>query len=167
MSALLAFSCNFFCMTSATPLIPRAASASDTLANFALQKVLDDAAPIFGNYNNKQTNTSTWMKAYPDNTPIVHMNIPGTHDSATWNYSQAAQDSLLHITNLDGLPQYPAEIFRCQDKSLIAQLNAGIRVFDLRPAFDPLNSTLVFWHSKGCSPRLPPSMTCSLASTSS
>lgn len=49
-----------------------------SLAALALEKVLGDASPIFGQYKNVQTNTSTWMSRYPDSTRIVHMNIPGT-----------------------------------------------------------------------------------------
>lgn len=56
-----------------------AASPSSALADLALEKVLRDAAPIFGIYNQTtRTNTSEWMKNIPDDTPIVRMNIPGT-----------------------------------------------------------------------------------------
>ena len=64
------------------------------------------------------------------------MNIPGAHDPQTWNYSQATQDALKHVTDLDGNPPYPPEIYRCQEKSFIDMLNSGIRVFDIRYAFD-------------------------------
>jgi 1-phosphatidylinositol phosphodiesterase len=88
------------------------------------------------------------MKIYPDSTQLIHMNIPGTHDTQTWNYSLATQEALDHITNLSGLPSYPPEVFRCQNQPIISMLNAGIRVFDLRYAFDITNSTLVFYHSQ-------------------
>jgi 1-phosphatidylinositol phosphodiesterase len=119
------------------------------LADYALQKALNQAAPVFGHYKNVQSNTSTWMKAYPDDTQIVHMNLPGTHDADTWNYSQATQDALLGITNLAGIVEIPTEYFRCQNKSLVDMLDSGIRVFDLRPALDPTNTSVVFWHSQG------------------
>ncbi|KAJ7815694.1 hypothetical protein B0H14DRAFT_2846620 [Mycena olivaceomarginata] len=38
------------------------------------------------------------MRNYPDATKLVHMTLPGTHDSATWNYTQATQDSLFRYT---------------------------------------------------------------------
>lgn len=73
---------------------------SSTLAELALGKVLHDASPIFGDYVDVSSNTSTWwevlysidmavliacrMKSYADETLLVHMNIPGTHDAATW-----------------------------------------------------------------------------------
>lgn len=88
------------------------------------------------------------MKSYPDSTQLVHMNTPGTHDSSTWNYSVATQDYLLHVTDLNNVTMYPPEIFRCQEHSFFDMLNAGIRVFDLRFAFDTTNSTLVFYHSQ-------------------
>lgn len=120
------------------------------LAQFALQKVLDDASPIFGHSDEAiKSDTSTWMKAYPDNTLITHMNIPGTHDAATWNYSQATQEVLEPITALNGISEVDPNNFRCQNKSLINMLNDGIRAFDLRYAHDVTNTTLVFWHSIG------------------
>lgn len=53
------------------------------LADLALEQVLSAASPILGFYepNVTTTNTSTWMKKYPDSTMLVHMNIPGTHVS--------------------------------------------------------------------------------------
>lgn len=87
------------------------------------------------------------MKHYPDHTPIVHMNLPGTHDSATWNYSQATQDALRSVTELNGRPLHESVYYRCQDLSFVDMLDAGIRVFDMRFALDPTNSSLVFYHS--------------------
>lgn len=122
---------------------------SSSLAHHALQKVLDDASPIFGEYS-KQTNSKTeWMKGYPDDTLLVHMNIPGTHDSATWNYTQATQDAMRGITDLNQVTPPVPETFRCQELPLIDMLNMGIRAFDLRYAFDPTNSTIIFYHSQG------------------
>ena len=132
--------------TLAAPAVER--STSSALRKFALQKVLEDAAPIFGDYATNHSSTSNWMNRYPDSTKLVHMNLPGTHDTQTWNYSLATQEALDHITDLSGLPSFPPEIFRCQDLPIIAMLNAGIRVFDLRYAFDITNSTLVFYHSQ-------------------
>lgn len=40
------------------------------------------------------------MAAYPDDTLIVHMDIPGTHDADNWKYSLATQHSLYHVTEL-------------------------------------------------------------------
>lgn len=89
------------------------------------------------------------MKAYSDETLLVHMNIPGTHDAATWNYSLATQQSLDHITDLVRDAEVNPAAYRCQDLSMIAMLDAGIRVFDLRYAYDVTNTTLVFWHGPG------------------
>lgn len=123
--------------------------ASD-LAAFALQKVLNDASPIFG-HDDRSSNSdaSTWMKAYRDDTKIVHMNIPGTHDAATWNYSKATQEALEPITALNGITEVDPDNFRCHDEPLIKMLNDGIRAFDLRYAHDVTNTSLVFWHGIG------------------
>ncbi|KAJ6569302.1 PLC-like phosphodiesterase [Mycena capillaripes] len=88
--------------------------------------------------------TCDWMRNFPDQTKLVHMNLPETHDSATWNYSQATQDSLLRYTG-----DIPAAMyFHCQEHSLYQMLNGGIRVFDLRFAYNPGNDTLGFHHSQ-------------------
>ncbi|KAG6890058.1 hypothetical protein C0995_012516 [Termitomyces sp. Mi166 len=42
----------------------------------------------------------------------------------------------------------PAEMFRCQENSLLQSLNEGIRVFDLRFAYNPGNDTIGFYHGK-------------------
>lgn len=152
-AALLCLS-NLSCSspTSASLQIRQAANITgkSSLASFALEKVLYDAAPIFGNYiADIHNSTSSWMKAYRDDTLLVHMNIPGTHDAHTWNYSLATQQSLNHITDLNNITQMPPDIFRCQDVSLVGQLNMGIRAFDLRYAADTTNSTLLFYHSQG------------------
>ncbi|KKA22903.1 hypothetical protein T310_3069 [Rasamsonia emersonii CBS 393.64] len=109
-----------------------AASPSSALADLALEKVLRDAAPIFGIYNQTtRTNTSEWMKNIPDDTPIALA-------------TQQALDGITSQLNGEAVP--PPENLRCQDRSPVDMLNAGIRVFDLRYAFDATNSTIVFYH---------------------
>jgi 1-phosphatidylinositol phosphodiesterase len=127
----------------ASPTLPR---SGRSLADLALQKVLADASPIFGYFTKNSTQYSSWMSKYPDSTLLVHMNIPGAHDPQTWNYSLATQESLNHVTNLDGNPPFPPEVYRCQEKSFIDMLNAGIRVFDIRYAFDVSYSSLANEH---------------------
>ncbi|KAK5124448.1 hypothetical protein LTR85_001665 [Meristemomyces frigidus] len=119
---------------------------SSSLGEHALTRLLSDASSVFGNSVEVQSNTSTWMESYADETLLVHMNIPGTHDAATWNYSLATQQSLLHITALVNDIEINPAAFRCQDRSMVDMLDAGIRAFDLRYAYDVTNTTLVFWH---------------------
>ena len=54
-----------------------------------------------------------WMKQVDDNTKIVEMSIPGTHDSG-------ATHSLFDVSA------------KCQDLSIKSQLNIGVRFFDIR-----------------------------------
>lgn len=130
-------------------------SLSESLAASALEKVLLDAAPIFGLLSGSdpatQSEKSTWMARYPDDTSLVDLNIPGAHDAATWNYSKESQKSLNNITDLANLPTrfLPADFYRCQRLSLRDMLDSGIRAFDLRFAFDVTNTTIVFWHGFG------------------
>lgn len=106
-----------------------------------------NATEIFGPYVHDDGILGTWMSKHPGDTSLALLNIPGTHDSATWNYTQATQDALLAVTADDGEGVYPPEFFRCQGASIIASLNAGVRFFDLRYALDPAGTKLVFWHS--------------------
>lgn len=107
-----------------------------------------NATEIFGPFVHDNGTLATWMSQRPDETPLALINIPGTHDSATWNYTQATQDALSNITAGDGEPTYPPEVFRCQSASIMESLSAGVRFFDLRFALDPTSTKLVFWHSQ-------------------
>ncbi|KAJ1540191.1 hypothetical protein HK405_011741, partial [Cladochytrium tenue] len=122
-------------------------TATSAIQSLALNKVLSDAAPVFGTFSVSSASTANWMSAYPDSTLLTDMNIPGVHDAATWNYTDAEQSALAHVTAVGGAYVYPAIAYRCQEQSMAALLDAGVRFFDLRVAFDVVNSTLVFWHS--------------------
>ncbi|KAK7037282.1 hypothetical protein VNI00_011273 [Paramarasmius palmivorus] len=118
------------------------------LAQDALSEILQRGAEILGydlGCSVESSPACDWMAKVPDDTLLVHMNLPGTHDAATWNYTQEKQDSLIGYTGTD-VP--PAEIYRCQEHSLFDMLNAGIRAFDLRFAWNPGNDTVGFWHAK-------------------
>ena len=130
----------------------------------------------------KTLKTCDWMAKIPDNTPLVRMNLPGTHDTSTCPSIPSLPSSyipnivytltrelLSHNTSLShsvhgpvslfprslfllcnspqgSLP--PAYLFRCQERSLLQSLNDGIRVFDLRFAYNPGNDTIGFYHCK-------------------
>ncbi|KAI0847880.1 PLC-like phosphodiesterase [Daldinia vernicosa] len=124
-------------------------SGATTLGQLALHKVLQDSREVFGveSDNNSSRPYANWMSSVPDATPLAHLNIPGTHDAATWNYSQATQDALAYATRCDGgAGPAPAQVYRTQRYGAAAALDAGVRFFDLRFAFDPLDRDLVFWH---------------------
>ncbi|KAI7170293.1 hypothetical protein D0869_07202 [Hortaea werneckii] len=121
-------------------------NSSRPLTTLALEKVLSDAGPVFGESVHAPSNKSDWMKAYPDDTLLTRMNIPGTHDAATWNYSLATQQYLDHVTDLVDPSKFDPAAFRCQTRSFAQMLDDGIRAFDLRYAYDVTNSSLVFWH---------------------
>ncbi|KAI1348631.1 PLC-like phosphodiesterase [Xylaria sp. FL0043] len=139
------------------------------LGQFALDKVLRDARDVLGDSNSNNISSATsstttnsyghghgygynkyarWMAGLPDSTPLAHLTVPGTHDAATWNYTQDVQDDLVRATRGcdSSLAPNPARVYRCQRRSLLDSLEAGIRFFDLRFALDPLGARLVFWH---------------------
>ncbi|KAI1212918.1 PLC-like phosphodiesterase [Annulohypoxylon truncatum] len=149
--------CCLAASASVSATLATAAGNANSLAQFALQKVLQDGRDVFGEYTAASTSSSSsnaseprfanWMAALPDSTLLSHVNIPGTHDQATWNYTQATQDFLRNATRCDGTTAYPAPVYRCQRESIAQALDKGIRFFDLRFAADPLGQRLVFWHS--------------------
>jgi 1-phosphatidylinositol phosphodiesterase len=89
------------------------------------------------------------MARYPDSTPLAQLNIPGTHDSATWNYDAKAQARLAPVAALAGATVYPRQADRTQRRSMANALEAGVRFFDLRFAPDVTGVRLVFWHASG------------------
>ncbi|KAJ7244948.1 PLC-like phosphodiesterase [Mycena rebaudengoi] len=119
-------------------------TTSAQLAECALREVLDRAAPIFGRKSAGSSSSplSNWMAKFSDDTRIVDMNLPGTHDAATWDYSDARQTQLVPYTG----PIRAAAFFRCQDRSLLQSLNDGIRVIDLRLGYNLGNDTIGFYH---------------------
>ena len=52
--------------------------------------------------------------------------------------------NLQYLYNSPRVP--PADNNRCQEHSIMQSLNEGIRVFDLRLAYNPGNDTIGFWH---------------------
>ncbi|KAI3337618.1 PLC-like phosphodiesterase [Xylariaceae sp. AK1471] len=122
-----------------------------TLGQMALQKILQDGRDVFGDFKLESSSSDSsrhayWMAHLPDSIPITQLNIPGTHDTATWNYTQATQDEMSYATRCDGTTPARARVYRCQRRSIAESLEAGIRFFDLRFALDPLDARLVFWH---------------------
>ncbi|KAI2638267.1 PLC-like phosphodiesterase [Xylaria nigripes] len=127
------------------------AADAGALGQFALQKLLQDGRGILGDVTIDDITSSAsprarWMSKYPDSTPLTHLNIPGIHDAATWNYTQSTQDALSGATRCDGTTRGKARVYQCQRRNLIDALGAGIRFFDFRFALDPLDARLVFWH---------------------
>lgn len=139
-----------------------------SLGQFALQKILADSAGVFGLFEGSNATTytsspetdqngtnkkkkkshhrSTWMSLVPDSTPLSQINIPGTHDSATWNFTQTTANSIRHNADpANGV--LPAVVYRCQHVSLLDALNGGVRFFDLRYGLDPEGVRLVFYHA--------------------
>ncbi|KAJ6468074.1 PLC-like phosphodiesterase [Mycena vitilis] len=113
------------------------------LADSALAEILERAAPILGRDDPSQSSTTwDWMAKIPDDTRLADMNLPGTHDAATWDYSEARQAELVKYTG----PIREAVFFRCQERSLVQSLNDGIRVFDLRLGYNPGSDTIGFYH---------------------
>lgn len=90
-----------------------------SLPELAMREILSQGSPVFGHYQSVKSNTSEWMKAHPDSTLLVHMNIPGAHDAQTWNYSQATREQLLHINEIGGKIPRSSDTYRCQERSVV------------------------------------------------
>ncbi|KAF7291351.1 PLC-like phosphodiesterase [Mycena indigotica] len=131
------------------------------LADKALEEILERAAPILGEFyiafipsrlnfvtgrasSVPPPKTAHWMANVPDETRLVDMNLPGTHDCATWNYSAERQAELEKYTG----PLRSHVFFRCQDRSLLDSLDDGIRAFDMRLGYNPGEDTIGFYHGR-------------------
>ncbi|EAU86921.2 hypothetical protein CC1G_13081 [Coprinopsis cinerea okayama7 len=112
----------------------------------ALQDILRRGTPLLGTNEGcpHSSPTCDWMSRFPDDTQLVHMNFPGVHDAATGSYTDEIREDLLRYTG----PIPPANVYRCQERSLFQMLNDGIRMFDMRIAYNPGNDTIGFWHSR-------------------
>ncbi|KAF9562045.1 PLC-like phosphodiesterase [Agrocybe pediades] len=119
---------------------------SNALQESALEEIIRRGEPILGTTadDHESGKYSRWMANFPDKTQLVHMNLPGTHDTCTWNYTPEVQESLERYTG----PIPDSRIYRCQRRSIFAMLNDGIRVLDLRYAWNPDLETIGFYHSK-------------------
>ncbi|KAI1313751.1 PLC-like phosphodiesterase [Xylaria venustula] len=154
-------------------VVASSSNSGNSLAQFALDKVLNDARDILGIWDSSDSDTASisdttsgptintyghghgygynkyarWMAELPNSTPLAHLTIPGVHDAATWNYTQSTQDALIDTTTrCDETTPNPARVYQCQKRSILSALESGIRFFDLRFALDPLGARLVFWH---------------------
>ncbi|WWC91479.1 uncharacterized protein L201_006425 [Kwoniella dendrophila CBS 6074] len=124
----------------ASPLESRAPKYNVTAMNQALQR----GSPILGSYSKCSGSLCSWMSKISDNTLVKDISIPGTHDTASWDYTLVKQLSFVKYTNLI----YPAPLYRCGKTSIFQQLKDGNRAFDLRVGFAPNGKDLVFFHSE-------------------
>jgi 1-phosphatidylinositol phosphodiesterase len=87
-----------------------------------------------------------WMKKIPDTFNPIKMSIPGSHDSLAqydelpvdWGY--AKRTVVENYINLTGSHNYS----KCQNNSIILQLNQGVRTLDIRLKNNDEN--LYAWH---------------------
>lgn len=98
-----------------------------------LTKFLITTALIFNGLTHlnqlKNNKNEAWMSKLPDDKKIVLINLPGTHDSASFN-------------NLMGINRYA----QCQSLNITEQLKIGVRKFDLRVVLDVFTDSLISCH---------------------
>nr|XP_019009603.1 uncharacterized protein I206_05161 [Kwoniella pini CBS 10737]OCF48384.1 hypothetical protein I206_05161 [Kwoniella pini CBS 10737] len=125
----------------ASPLESRAPKYNVTAMNIALNR----GSGILGSYSKCSGSLCSWMSKISDDTKLIDISIPGTHDTASWNYTPLKQIEYLKYTNLI----YPSSIYKCNKESIFKQLQSGNRAFDLRIGLSPKNSNdLIFFHSE-------------------
>ncbi|WVR09256.1 hypothetical protein IAU60_006321 [Kwoniella sp. DSM 27419] len=110
----------------------------------AMNTALKRGSGILGSYSRCSGAKCAWMGGVPDDTKITDLSVPGTHDSASWNYTPLTQIRYLKYTGLI----YPSPLYKCGKTSIFTQLSSGIRAFDLRVGFAPNGKDLVFFHSE-------------------
>jgi len=76
-----------------------------------------------------------WMKSIPDNTSLLNMSIPGTHDSCATEISEHFFDDLPDFVKGlidDSLNITIGKFAQCQNWDLTEQLENGVRFLDIR-----------------------------------
>ncbi|WVF67219.1 hypothetical protein IAT40_001967 [Kwoniella sp. CBS 6097] len=146
MLAILLF--HIFALLAASPVLSAPAELSARAAKYdeaTMSAALKRGQGILGPYSRCSGSMCSWMGKVSDATKITDLSIPGTHDTASWNYTPLTQIKYLGLTKLI----YPSPVYRCQKSSIFNQLSSGIRAFDLRVGPSPKNSKeLIFFHSE-------------------
>ena len=79
--------------------------------------------------------TTSWMEILPDCWHLLGLSLPGTHNSLTWDVNNSCNNILTRTC------------CNCQDMVIKQQLASGIRVFDIRPAYDKTYfKDIRLWH---------------------
>ncbi|KIJ54995.1 hypothetical protein M422DRAFT_775161 [Sphaerobolus stellatus SS14] len=91
---------------------------------------LEAGKPILGEFTSPKTPLASWMSTVHDSTQITAINVPGTHDTCTWNYTGPDEST-----------------YRTQDRSVFDQLNSGIRFLDIRFGLDENTGVLRVYHA--------------------
>lgn len=84
-----------------------------TAISISALTVVSSCLAIFPFGTNSNQNNENWLKSLNDDTLITSLSIPGSHDSGASH----------SIGDLSG---------KCQDTSILEQLNIGVRFFDIR-----------------------------------
>lgn len=97
------------------------------------------AISVYAADNNTQSRASdSWMKDIPDEKSLKDITIPGTHDSGSKDIGTPVQ-------------QVKEKVFRpwaiTQTRSIRGQLDAGIRLLDIRISYD--GGTIMLYHGSG------------------
>lgn len=84
-----------------------------TAISISALTVVCSCLAVFSIGKNSNQNNENWLKSFSDDTLITSLSIPGSHDSGASH----------SIGDLSG---------KCQDASILEQLNIGVRFFDIR-----------------------------------
>eukprot|EP00833_Pecoramyces_ruminatium_P004142 jgi/Orpsp1_1/1178174/evm.model.c7180000064326.1 len=107
---------------------------------------------LIKNVNAANDIDANWMTYIPDSKYLYEINIPGTHDSGTYDIGQFSNSKILNkIASRSGLNAINAaksEFGRTQDLDIKEQLEHGIRYLDIRISTTD-NEENIFYLSHG------------------
>lgn len=90
---------------------------------------------LINNVNADDNNDANWMSYIPDEKYINQINIPGTHDSGTFNLGSLTNNKITDYLLPGGIPLGQlSEYSQTQNLDIREQLDRGIRFFDIRLA---------------------------------
>ncbi len=92
-------------------------------------------------YKPKGVDNSQWMKSLADNRLVADLSLPGSHDACTGQgWKSGFLEMIYELTA------------KCQELTILEQLNIGVRVFDLRPERTLEEANYVLRCSHGIAP---------------
>eukprot|EP00833_Pecoramyces_ruminatium_P010667 jgi/Orpsp1_1/1184699/evm.model.c7180000090632.1 len=106
---------------------------------------------LFNSINAADETDANWMKYLPDSKYLNEINIPGTHDSGTYDIGQLSNSKIwnkvMSRSGLNAVFSAKSEFGRTQDLDIKEQLEHGIRYLDIRlSTTDEKKSTLYLSH---------------------
>lgn len=117
--------------------------AHESVNNMATAEVADDTGPV--KFEEKYSNWMGGLSPHLHNIPLCKLAIPGSHESGSyalkkdWGVSPDADTGVKNLSSIPIIGAMAKDIIhrwgKCQNMTVLEQLNSGVRYFDFRVAY--------------------------------